>query len=88
MSVEENKAIVRRWCEGLRGEDTTVIDEMLSESFKYHWQDGSFWDREKCKSFYEKLIKEKPNAGELVDIMAEGDRVSVWLDYKDVQIRL
>ena len=89
MAVEENKAIVRRWYEGLLGDDPTVVDEMLSESFKYHFQDEPVWDREKSKSWYEKAIKEQSwkIQGVLVDMIAEGDRVAVWIDLQDGQKR-
>lgn len=79
MSKEENKELLLRWYEAWSKGDSSLFDELYSSSYRYYFQAGEIWEREKTKTFYEKVIREGPDRMTLTDIMAEGDRVSVWL---------
>ncbi|MFB0502608.1 MAG: ester cyclase [Candidatus Bathyarchaeia archaeon] len=74
MSLEENKAIVRRWIEDINRRNLAILDELVAPDF-FH---STFQLRgpEGTKQFYAMFLKGFPDCHEaLEDIVAEGDRV-------------
>jgi steroid delta-isomerase-like uncharacterized protein len=79
MSIEENKAIVRRWIEELNKRNLEVLDELVAPNF-FHptWQ---LRGPEGYKQFFTTMLKGFPDLHETIeDIIAEGDRV--WHRFK------
>ena len=75
MSLEENKAIVRRWIEELNRRNLAVLDELVAPDF-FHptWQ---LRGPEGYKQFFTMMLKGFPDLHETVeDIIAE--RARVW----------
>jgi len=78
MSLEENKAIVRKVTEAENNRDLTVIEELISPT--YINQSNQIRGSEGYKQFLTKLFKAFPNWHETIeDIIAEGDKVCVRL---------
>ncbi len=79
MSLEENKAIVRRWIEECNKRNLAVLDELIAPDF-FHptWQ---LRGPEGMKQFYTMFFKGFPDCHEtLEDIIAEGNKV--WHRFK------
>ena len=78
MSVEENKAIIRRLVETFNKHDVTLWDEFIAPDFvDYDLQVQSL---EQFKQFETMFINGFPDYHETIeDIIAEGD--SVWLHF-------
>ena len=80
MSVEENKAIVRRLTEeGFAGGSIAVIDEALAPNYAYHSASGGpseSRDREWMKRVIRQLHEGLPDVSIVIeDMFGEGDRV-------------
>ena len=76
MSLEENKAIIRRWVEACNKRNLVVLDELVSSDFFHHtWEVRG---PEGMKQFYTMAFKGFPDLHETIeDIIAEGDQVWV-----------
>jgi len=78
MSVEENKALVRRYMEETFNQgNLSVIDQLASSDFVYHHATG----RDLSKEAYKKMSIMTQNAFpdvymEIDDLFAEGDKVA------------
>jgi len=78
MSLEENKAIVRKVVEAENNKDYAVIDELISPT--YVNQPNQIKGSEGYKQFLNKLFQAFPYWHETIeDIVAEGDKVCVRL---------
>jgi len=78
MSLEENKAIVRKVTEAENNRDLTIIEELISPT--YINQSNQIRGPEGYRQFLTKLFKAFPNWHETIeDIIAEGDKVCVRL---------
>ena len=74
MSLEENKAIVRKWVEATNKRNLSVLDELMAPDF-FHptWQ---LRGPEGMKQFYALAFKGFPDLHETIEgIIAEGDKV-------------
>ena len=79
MSLEENKAIVRKVIEAENNRDYAVIEELISPT--YVNQSNQIKGSEGYKQFLAKLFTAFPNWHEAIeDIIAEGDKVCVRLE--------
>jgi steroid delta-isomerase-like uncharacterized protein len=78
MSVEENKAIVRRFYEEVVNKgDFTVIDELITEDFYDHSGSGSNQGLQAFKQFATMLTSAFPDLHvTLEDMIAEQDKVA------------
>jgi len=79
MSLEENKAIVRKWVEATNKRNLSALDELIAPDF-FHptWQ---LRGAEGFKQFYAMFLKGFPDCHETIeDIIAEGDKV--WHRFK------
>lgn len=79
MSLEKNKAIIRKVNEALNKRDLAVLDGFMTSDYVDHTNQLRGW--EDVKQFYTNTFKGFPDYHETVeDITAEGDRV--WVRYK------
>jgi len=77
MSLEENKAIVRRMVEASNKKDLAVIDAVLDEFMALDFVDHSSQvrGRENVKKAYAMVLKDYPDLHRTIeDIIAEGTR--------------
>src|SRR4030042_1987465 len=79
MSIAQNKAIVRRWVEGLNRHDLNVADEVISDDYTAHIAGGlEFKGPQGAKQMLAPLISAFPDFHYTVDdLVAEGDKVVV-----------
>ena len=79
MSLEENKAIVRKVTEALNKQDLSLLDDLMAPDYVDHtYQSRS---REVAKQTITPLYKGFPDFQTTIeDIIAEGDKV--WVRYK------
>ena len=78
LSLEENKALVRRMVEASNTKDVTVIDAVLDELMALDFVDhhNQVQGRENIKQAYKMMLKDYPNIHRTIeDIIAEGDKV-------------
>ena len=80
MSLEENKAIVRKMIEAINKINLAVIDEFVDEFAAVdvvdHTSQGEVQGREHLKQAYAMVLKEYPDLQQTIeDIIAEGDKV-------------
>ena len=85
MSLEENKAIVRKMFEAINKKDLAVINEFFDEFVALdvvdHTSQGEVQGREHWKQASARVLQEYPDLLETIeDIIAEGDRV--WVHVK------
>jgi len=74
MSLEENKAIVRRLFEAYNRQNLDILDELLAPDFIDH--NFQLQGLESFKQFYTQFYKGFPNTHSTIeDIIAEGDKV-------------
>jgi len=84
MSLEENKAIVRRFVEEFNKRNLAIIDELVSPDYVDHDRKvrGRETDFNHGKQALAKLLKDYPDLHTTIeDIIAEGDKV--WYLEKD-----
>ena len=75
MSLEENKAVVRRFIEAYNKHDLSSIDEFVAPDYVDHTNKV---DREGLKQLFNMAFKAFPDWHETIeDIIAEGDKV--WI---------
>ena len=78
MSLEENKAIVRRMVEASNKKDLAVINAVLDEFMALYFVDhhSQVQGRENVKKAYATALKDYPDLHRTIeDIIAEGDKV-------------
>jgi len=85
VSLEENKAIVRKMFEAINKKDLAVINEFFDEFVALdvvdHTSQGEVQGREHWKQASARVLQEYPDLLETIeDIIAEGDRV--WVHVK------
>jgi predicted ester cyclase len=78
MSVEANKALVRRWVEeGINGQNLALLDEWFSPDFVEHAPWGAGSGREATRRGVRAVFDAIPDLQEtIVDMVAEGDKVA------------
>jgi len=84
MSLEKNKAIIRKMVEASNKKDLAVIDAVLDEFMALDFVDHSSQvrGRENVKQEYAMVLKDYPDLHRTIeDIIAEGDKV--WFLEKD-----
>jgi len=83
MSIEENKAVIRRWMEGINKHDPAIVDELLADDYVFHGAGGQ--DVKGSESFKQGLIAYLPIFPDvhftIDDMVAEGDKVAVRITY-------
>jgi predicted SnoaL-like aldol condensation-catalyzing enzyme len=80
MSLEENKAIVRKVVEALNKRDLAVLDELMASDYVDHT--NQLRGRENVKQFYTMAFKDFPDLYKTIeDIIAGGDKV--WVRFKN-----
>ena len=78
MSLEENKSIVRRWIEAYNRRELD-FDSFIAPDYVDH---SNKVDREGLKQLFNAGLTAFPDWHETIeDIIAEGDKVWVWLSY-------
>ena len=76
MSVEENKAVLRRMIEEWNKGNTAVLDETMAPDCVIHGADGKLTSLEEAKPFYEELRRAFPDQHIVIeDLIAEEDKV-------------
>ena len=88
MSVEENKALVRRYFEAIDARrDPAVVDEFLAPDFVSHNPSPGFGpDREGQKGAFAHFLAAAPDSTHVIEAMvAEGDRVVTRLTARGTQ---
>jgi len=78
MSLEENKAIIRKMVEASNKKDLAMINEFIDEYMALDFVDHSsqVQGRENAKQGYAKVLKDYPDFHRTIeDIIAEGDKV-------------
>lgn len=87
MSVEENKAIIRRWMDVTNRHDPSIVDELLADDYVMHGPGGQ--DIKGPEGFKQALIAYLsifPDIHFTIDDMvAEGDKVAVRITYTATQ---
>lgn len=79
MSLEENKAMIRKANEAVNKKDLTAIDELMAPDYVDHT--NQIRGRENVKKFYTMAFKDFPDFHKTIeDIIAEEDKV--WVRYK------
>ncbi len=80
MSLESNKALVRRWYDAfINGHDVDVLDELLAPGFASHFLSGAPGrTRDELKEIDGRMFAAFPDLRVTVeDMVAEGDRIAV-----------
>jgi len=79
MSLEENKALVRKGIEAMNKRDLTVLEVFMASDYVDHT--NQLRCREDVKQFYMRAFKDFPDLHRTIeDIIAEGDKV--WVRFK------
>jgi len=79
MSLEENKAIVRKMVEAFNKRDLAVLDELMALDYVDHT--NQVRGRENVRQFYTMVFKEFPDSHRTIeDIITEGDKV--WVRFE------
>ena len=85
MSLEENKAIIRKWIEAINLRDFTVLEEFMASNYVDHT--NQLRGREDVKRFYDNAQKDFPDFQRTIeDIIAEGDKVWVHVKYTGTSV--
>jgi steroid delta-isomerase-like uncharacterized protein len=87
MSTVDNKALVRRFWEGLVGTgDSTLADELLAPGYIVHYAGNPPMDRDGFLQFLGALRTAFPDVAVTVeDLLAEGDEVAVRWTWRGTQ---
>jgi len=79
MSLEKNKAIIRKGIEEINKRNLTVLDEFIAPDYVDHT--NPLRGLEDIKQFYTRAFKDFPDLYRTIeDIIAEGDKV--WVRFK------
>ena len=82
MSLEKNKAIVRKMIEAINSQNLTLWDELMTPNFVVHMHAQKIQGLESNKQFIKDEIKSFPDLHVTIeDIIAEGDKV--WVRLKE-----
>lgn len=74
----DNKALIRRWIEGINEGDLAVVDEVLDPGLVAHERDGDLRGTDVPKNIVTMFRTGFPNLLLTVeDLVAEGDRIAV-----------
>lgn len=74
MSLEESKALVRRFTEEVNRRNIAIVDELFAPDYVDHT--NKLRGREDLKRFYTKIFKDFPDFHRILeDIIAERDKV-------------
>ncbi len=78
MSLEENKALARRYLDAIDRQDLAALDQVLSPDYRYHLPGSPEpLDRERHRQFLTTFYAACPDLSHTVeDMIAEGDRVA------------
>jgi len=80
MSLEENKAIIRKVIEAVNKQNLALLDELIAPDFVYHTHTQQIQGLEVIKQVIEEESKSFPDLHVTIeDIIAEGDKVCVRL---------
>jgi len=80
MSLEENKAIIRRLTQEFNKRNLGVLDELMASDYVDHT--NQLRGRENVKQFYTMAFKDFPDLYKTIeDIIAGGDKV--WVRFKN-----
>jgi predicted ester cyclase len=80
MSLEENKAIIRKWFEAENKKDLALLDEFVAIDFVDHTH--QLKGLKEYKQFVAVISKGFSDFNETIkDIIAEGDKVSVFFEF-------
>jgi steroid delta-isomerase-like uncharacterized protein len=79
MSIEQNKALFRRWYEDVvNANDYAAVDELLAPDYVAHFPGAPAVDREGHKGMVEMFAAAFPDWQESIhDVIAEGDKVAI-----------
>lgn len=79
MSLEKNKALIRKVNEALNRKDLTILDEFMAPDYVDHT--NQLHGMEEVKRFYVGIFKDMPDFHRTIeDIIAEDDKV--WIRFK------
>jgi predicted ester cyclase len=79
MSLEKNKAMMRKANEALNMRDLTVLDEFMAPDYVDHT--NQLQGREDVKQLYTRTFRDLPDFHRAIeDIIAEGDKV--WVRFR------
>ena len=79
MSMEENKAVVRRFYDALDKGNLTAVDELLAPDYVWHRPTGpDIAGRDGVKQYFGAILAAVPDFScTIEDLFAEGDKVAV-----------
>jgi len=81
LSLEENKAIIRKVIEAINKQNIALLDELIASDCVYHMNVQQIQGLEALKQVIEAEIKGFPDLHVAIkDMMAEGDKVCVRLE--------
>ena len=81
MSLEENRAIVRRLIEAINKRNLALLDDLIAQDFFYHAQPHEIQGLDVVKQVIEDEVKGFPDLLVTIeDMIAEGDKVWVRLE--------
>jgi predicted ester cyclase len=79
MSLEKNKALIRKVNEALNRKDLTILDEFMAPDYVDHT--NQLHGKEEVRQFYVKIYKDMPDFQRTIeDMVAEGEKV--WTRFK------
>lgn len=82
MSVEENKVLVRHWYDLFDRRDLDALYALVDPGYVFHSVDGDL-TAEQAEQHEREWIGAFPDIrGSIVDMVAEGDKVAVRVNYK------
>jgi steroid delta-isomerase-like uncharacterized protein len=89
MTVDDNKALVRRFAEAMNSRQLEALDEMAAPDFVRHCQATPEVDVRSLEEFKEFLRQDAavfPDSAQTArHVVAEGDLVAVWATYEGTQ---
>ncbi len=82
MSVEENKALIRRYAEEFNRRNDAFLEEYFGPGYVYHGSMGD-WDKQAFIEFHNSMLAAFPDAEMTIrDQVAEGDKVVTRLEVR------
>jgi predicted SnoaL-like aldol condensation-catalyzing enzyme len=79
MSLEKNKALIRKVNEALNRMDLTILDEFMAPDYVDHT--NQLRGKEDARQFYVGIFKDMPDFHRTIeDMIGEGDKV--WIRFK------
>ncbi len=78
MTLEENKAVARRFVEAANRGDVAALKQILADNFSAHTLAGDMNFSAEAISLFSDRVKSVPDfRSQIIDIIAEGDKVVV-----------